>query len=109
MLQKNETKTLRLALMAASMEGHIAIAYLLIYTGAPVHSNKQLRTSSESPLLLAAWRGHSELVKLLLHHGADINEVNSMDYNPLMQAAREGHIEIVVLLLNRGESRYSSR
>lgn len=107
MLQKNETSHISLALAAASIGGHAAVARLLIDAGAQVNISDQLLTSYKSPLWLAACRGHTELVKLLLDQGAHINE-NNASYNPLIQAAREGHVETVALLLSRGKSYYSS-
>jgi ankyrin repeat protein len=52
-------------------------------------------------LLTAASRGHYEIVKLLLDHGADPNHKFS-GKTPLGAAAREGHTDIVEVLARRG-------
>ncbi len=62
--------------------------------------------SFESPLTLAACGGHTELAKLLIDRGANIEEVNDEGYTPLMEAAREGHEDMVALLLSCGNSQF---
>lgn len=53
--------------------------------------------------MLAAEKGHTEIVKLLLEKNADVNATSSNGgLTALMYAAQKGHIEIVKLLLNKG-------
>ena len=52
--------------------------------------------SDESPLMLAALRGHTDLVKKLIDRGADVNKTG---WTPLHYAATNGHLEIMNLLL----------
>lgn len=40
----------------------------------------------ESQLMLAAYHGHAELVKLLIQHGADPNRLNDRGQSPLAGA-----------------------
>ncbi|KAJ5380404.1 ankyrin repeat-containing protein [Penicillium cataractarum] len=56
----------------------------------------------QSPLWLAARRGHLEILEILLDHGADIEIRNPVGMTPLMIAAREGQCEVVKVLLARG-------
>jgi ankyrin repeat protein len=56
----------------------------------------------QSPLWLAARRGHREIVEILLDYGADIEIRNPVGLTPLMIAAREGQCEIIKVLLARG-------
>lgn len=56
----------------------------------------------QSPLWLAARRGHREIVEILLDYGADIEIRSPVGLTPLMIAAREGQCEIMKLLLSRG-------
>ncbi|KAJ6477191.1 ankyrin repeat-containing domain protein [Mycena vitilis] len=54
-----------------------------------------------NPLYIASYRGHSEMVLLLLNHGADVNGQGY--YGTALQAASgEGHKNIVRLLTERG-------
>lgn len=62
--------------------------------------------SFESPLTLAASGGHTELAKLLLSSGANIDEANDEGYTPLMEAVREGHLPLVQFLLDEGDVRF---
>ena len=50
----------------------------------------------ESPLMLAALRGHLELVKKLVERDADVNKTG---WTPLHYAATGGHVEVIRLLL----------
>ncbi|WP_298926843.1 ankyrin repeat domain-containing protein [uncultured Ramlibacter sp.] len=50
----------------------------------------------ESPLMLAALRGHTALAKKLIARGADVNKTG---WAPLHYAATSGHLEIMRMLL----------
>lgn len=56
------------------------------------YENKRL----ESPLKIAAKKGHSNVIKLLLSRGA---YVNTGDYTPLMIATDEGKVEAVEVII----------
>lgn len=62
-----------LLLQIASVNGHAAIARVLIEFGANVN---QSSSSGQTPLILAAVGGHAELVKVLLEAGADLGAAN---------------------------------
>ncbi|EED15418.1 transcription initiation factor tfiid, putative [Talaromyces stipitatus ATCC 10500] len=61
----------------------------LLQNGGDVHVNNEDR---QTPLLLAAKRGHSDLVRLLLKHGADIDSADK-------DGSKAGDVLIVQLLL----------
>ena len=50
----------------------------------------------ESPLMMAALKGHTDMVKKLIARGADVNKPG---WAPLHYAATGGHLEILNLLL----------
>ena len=55
-------------------------------------------------LMLAAWSGRTETVKLLLEHGANIDTQNKFGWTALMWAAGEEKTETVKLLLKHGSN-----
>jgi ankyrin repeat protein len=52
-----------------------------------------------TPLMAAATNGHTDTVKLLLEHGADVSYKDIFGRNALYNAVLQGHIECVALLL----------
>ena len=60
-------------------------------------TNLEWRTpQDESPLMMAALRGHTELAKKLVARGADVNKTG---WTPLHYAATHGHLAIMEFLL----------
>jgi ankyrin repeat protein len=56
----------------------------------------KLNAADESPLMLAALKGHLDLAEMLVKKGADINKTG---WAPLHYAASGGHLPIIKLLL----------
>lgn len=52
--------------------------------------------------MLAAYHGHSNLVKLLLEKGSDANILNDRQQSPLAGAIFKGEVEVVNALLEGG-------
>ena len=44
----------------------------------------------------------TEIVKLLLDHGADVNATQADDFTPLHEAAQNGMLDVTQWLLDRG-------
>jgi hypothetical protein len=60
-------------------------------------TNIEVRTAQdESPLMMAALKGHTALARKLIERGADVNKPG---WAPLHYAATGGHLEIMNLLL----------
>jgi ankyrin repeat protein len=58
-----------------------------------------------TPLHCAAWKGHQQVVELLLKAGADVNAQNTNDHwgtTPLHAAAHANQAAIAELLIERG-------
>lgn len=51
----------------------------------------------ESPLMMAAFKGHKELVRKLIARGADVNKTG---WTPLHYAATKGNLEVMLVLLD---------
>ena len=58
----------------------------------------------KSSLMNAAWKGHTEIVNLLLARGADLEVKDKRGMTGLMFAAWENHTDILKLLLEKGAS-----
>ncbi len=62
-------------------------------------------TDGSTPLHCAAWKGHPEVVSVLLDHGADINARNQNDHwgdTPLHAAAHGNQRTVAEVLIARG-------
>jgi len=60
-------------------------------------TNLEVRTpQDESPLMMAALKGHLDLAKKLIERGADVNKTG---WTPLHYASTNGHLPIMELLL----------
>lgn len=81
------------ALIAASGVGHLPIVKLLINNGVYV----DCRNSHRTPLFMATFCGHREVVEFLLARGANINGTKKR--SPLSQAIERNKPELVKLLL----------
>ena len=87
----------------------LACAKMLLNAGAKLNDGSYL---SNIPLIEAAFRGHTEAVKLLVSRGADINQPHrypSRKYpfkmSPIQAAANQGHTETVNTLIDLGANK----
>ena len=81
--------------------GHLGTAQYLINAGARVNSPSQNKMKV-APLHSATAGSHTELVKLLLEHGADPNALQEGGFTPLHAAAQNGDVETIRTLLFYG-------
>ena len=89
------------ALHAAIRANQVAFARELLRQGVSL-SAQTLEDKSRSPLHLAAHLGHTELVELLLAHGADVNAGEVGNWRPLHEVSHTGHLPIAKLLYGAG-------
>jgi ankyrin repeat protein len=86
------------ALFNACSFGHFDMANdLIINYKANVNNVSRTLTA----LMTATWYGYTNIVELLLEHGADANITNDRA-SPLTIAFRRQHLDIIRLLLNKG-------
>ena len=60
-------------------------------------------TIGVAALTFAASKGHLEIVRALLQHGALVNAVDNSDSSALIAAARNGHLDVVGHLVSNCE------
>ncbi|XP_019763189.1 ankyrin repeat and KH domain-containing protein 1 isoform X1 [Dendroctonus ponderosae] len=87
-------------LSLACSAGYFELAQVLL----AMHANVEDRgiKGECTPLMEAASAGHLEIVRLLIHHQADVNAQSTSGNTPLMYACAGGHTEAVKYLLDHG-------
>ncbi|KAL9043543.1 MAG: hypothetical protein Q9214_003274, partial [Letrouitia sp. 1 TL-2023] len=91
------------ALYSASENNSLAAVQLLLEKGADIHASvTRYEKPGCTPLQVASRRNHKDVVRILIDHGADVNNPASIDGNALYVASGEGHIEVMQQLLDAG-------
>nr|WP_209896239.1 ankyrin repeat domain-containing protein [Brachybacterium fresconis] len=86
-------------MLEAARSGDAATLLSLVDQGAPVN----LRDGGgNSALMLAAYHGHSELVRELAARGGDVDLANDRGQSPLAGVAFKGTVEVARTLLAAG-------
>jgi hypothetical protein len=84
----------------AARRGDLATVRTLLDAGVPVDAKSEYGATA---LSFACDKGHTEVVKLLLERGADVNVADSFyEATPVVWAASNGHAEVVKLLVAAG-------
>jgi uncharacterized protein len=83
------------AMLLAALNGCLDCVRSLEKAGAPLDREQPGWT----PLLYAAFAGHTDIAAYLLDHDADVDAQSANGLTALMVAARNGHKDTVVLLL----------
>lgn len=83
-----------------AQKGNIQKAELLIKYGAEINPIDEEYQST--PLGMATRWGHTEMVKFLLQHDADVNKAGASWATPLAWAKNKGHIDIEKILREAG-------
>ena len=72
-----------------------------LITEHPEHLNAKGR-DEETPMHVAAYAGHADILSLLLDHGADVDGRSIFNHTPLHRASLRGKVEAGQCLLDRG-------
>lgn len=110
-------------LLAAAMGGHTAIVQVLVENDVKVNAVPaglrdwalsaaripldeeditQAAARGDTALIIAVRQGHTDTVRYLLDHGADVNRPNRQNESALFVAAELGRAEIMRALLSKG-------
>ena len=90
-------------MIKASKSGNVGRVTELLATDPSLVSVRDIDGST--PLHCATWKGHLEVVSVLLAHGADVNAHNQNDHwgtTPLHAAAHANQAAIAQLLIEKG-------
>ncbi|EFX01119.1 ankyrin-like protein [Grosmannia clavigera kw1407] len=79
--------------------GDLALFTQSLPAGLPANLTNE---KGDTLLMLAAYHGHVDLVRLLLQHGADPNRLNDKGQSPLAGAVFKGEDAVVTALLEGG-------
>ena len=97
------------ALFVACREGAVECVRQLLTNNLILINNS--KTNGRSPLFIASFFGHNEIVEMLMNHShkmrkksmvhgqLDVNQCDSKGFTPLFVAAQNGHTRIVTMLL----------
>ena len=95
----DETLALAHSLFDAAREGNSALLAGYLAAGAPAGLTN---AAGDSLLMLAAYHGHADAVRLILQHGADANAANDRGQTPLAGAVFKGYANVVQALVAAG-------
>lgn len=88
------------ALRAAAQSGDAAAAKRALDAGATIDRGDERH--GNTPLILAANHGHTELVRLLVRSGANLNRSNDDGVGALIAAVMSGHQAAAQILIEQG-------
>ncbi|WP_346925688.1 ankyrin repeat domain-containing protein, partial [uncultured Arthrobacter sp.] len=83
----------------AAREGNTALLAGYLAAGAPA---AMTNAAGDSLLMLAAYHGHADTVRLILAHGGDANTPNDRGQTPLAGAVFKGYPDVVQVLVDAG-------
>ncbi|MGH0171432.1 UNVERIFIED_CONTAM: hypothetical protein FKN15_061325 [Acipenser sinensis] len=86
-------------LMWAAAHGQIAVVEFLLHNGADPNV---LAKGRESALSLACSKGYTDIMKMLIDCGVDVNEYDWNGGTPLLYAVHGNHVRCVEVLLESG-------
>ncbi|CAK7245450.1 MAG: hypothetical protein STHCBS139747_007032 [Sporothrix thermara] len=95
----DEAIALAQRLFNGARAGDLALYQQALPAGLPANMANE---KGDTLLMLAAYYGHAELVRLLLQHGADPNRLNDKGQSPLAGAVFKAEDAVVEALLEGG-------
>ena len=95
----DETLALAHKLFDAARQGDSGLLAGYLAAGAPATLTNE---AGDTLLMLAAYHGHADTVRLILQHGGDANSANDRGQTPLAGAVFKGYTEVAQALLEAG-------
>ena len=95
-----ETKDKITALRLAVERRHLEVLDLLLDAGAD--PNVKRKQYGNIPIHIACWKGHGDILSVLIQRGSQLNSKNALGMTPLIMAARYGYDDLVKMLIEGG-------
>jgi ankyrin repeat protein len=86
----------------AAFHNNVAAIRWLLAHGAPINAKEEGSSPQRSALHIACWRGHQEVVRILLDEGANTKLLNANNETPLFEAVLAGQFNISQLFVDYG-------
>ena len=86
-------------LFDAARQGDSGVLAGYLAAGVPAALTNE---AGDTLLMLAAYHGHADTVRLILQHGGEANSANDRGQTPLAGAVFKGYTEVAQALLNAG-------
>lgn len=102
-------RTFLMAVFSRSVPASIAVDSATAESQ-PSSPAKRLQLRLDTALITASFKGHDDIVRDLLHHGASASAIDELNFHTppgisaLLAAAEYGHLEIVKMLIKQGAS-----
>ncbi len=87
-------------MLQAALDGDLQTVQNCLNVEANV--NAKLDKEGYTALILAAWKGHTDIAKALIKAGADVNVKDNDERTALMMAGSARHLEVVEALIEAG-------
>lgn len=98
--KKKQVMDLDEVLLNAAKDGNLLVLKTAIEKGADVNAKT---ISGKTALMIASYKGYTDIVNLLIEKGADVNAKQSNTGGTALMAASDGsHLDIVNLLIEKG-------
>ena len=83
---------------------NLKMAEKLIKAGCDVNCLSAGKNFGNTPLMIAAWHGRDDFVRLFIDAGACLNQQDSNGFTPLIKACHEGHPSTAKILLSKAKT-----
>ncbi|CAN0031393.1 unnamed protein product, partial [Ectocarpus sp. 12 AP-2014] len=88
------------ALFISVCLGYVAVTRMLVNAGANLEAGEL--NGGWTPVMMAAYKGHSKILRILLNKGADLSVVDKRGTTALILSAGYGHVAVTRMLVNAG-------
>lgn len=80
------------------------VVSFLLQNGANINDKPYRDLIDQTPLIIAAFNGCTDIVRMLIDAGVDIHHRNDQGENALISATQEGNIDVVKVLFDAGSN-----